>query len=55
MVTQRPLLIKVMIGIWLLGVLYAYVTYLANDSTCMQKIFSPIAKIAQHLTAYDTH
>lgn len=46
---------KVMVGVWLLGTLYAYGDYLANDPVFIQKIRSPIVKIAQHLTAYDTH
>lgn len=55
MVTWRPLLMKTMIVIWLLGMLYAYGTYLANDSTFTQKVLSPIANIIQHVTANDTH
>ena len=53
MVIKRSALMKASIVIWLSGMLYAYVSYLANDATFTQKVISPAAKIARHI--YDNN
>ncbi len=44
-----------MICLWLLGVFYAYVSYLSNDLVFAQKALSPAVKIWLRFTTYDTH
>ena len=44
-----------MICLWLLGVFYAYVSYLANDYVFTEKVLSPAVKICLRLTTHDTH
>ena len=44
-----------MICLWLLGVFYAYVSYLADDYVFTQKVLAPSVKIGLRFTAHDIH
>ena len=52
---QCPSLASVLICLWLLGVFYAYVSYLAADYVFIQKALTPAVKIGLRFTAHDTH